>query len=70
MQAFVNGVFVAEAPSASEPCFGPTTVAPAQLPGTGGGPGAPLTLGVACLAVGLIVLASTRRREDRTPVRS
>jgi hypothetical protein len=70
MQAFVNGELVAEAPSSSEPCSGPTTVAPAQLPGTGGGPSAPLTLGVACLVAGLIVLASTRRREDRTPVRS
>jgi hypothetical protein len=72
MQAFVNGVFVAEAPSVDTPCSEPLpTGAPAQLPGTGGDPGAPLVLGVACLVAGLIVFATTRRRrEHRTPVRS
>ena len=70
MQAFVNGVFVAEAPSAVRAVLRADDGRPRPAPGTGRGPGAPLTLGVACLAVGLIVLASTRRREDRTPVRS
>jgi hypothetical protein len=72
MQAFVNGVFVAEAPSADTPCFEPPpTVAPARLPGTGGGAGGPLTVGLASVVAGLLVLATTRRRRDhRTPVRS
>jgi hypothetical protein len=71
LQAFVNGVFVAEAPSVDTPCFeSPTTVAPAQLPGTGGGSGAPLGLGLVALIAGFVVLAATRRHDHRTPVRS
>jgi hypothetical protein len=70
MQAFVNGALVAEAPSSSEPCSdSPPTVAPAQLPGTGGGPGVPMTLGLVCVAAGMAVLATRRQRDHRTPVR-
>jgi hypothetical protein len=71
MQVYLNGVFMSEAESSSEPCFEPSpTVAPAQLPGTGGARGAPLVLGLACLVAGLLVVAMTRRRDNRTPVRS
>jgi hypothetical protein len=71
MQAFVNGVLVAEAPSATEPCFGPpTTVSPSRIPATGARPMGLLVIGLSCLAAGLIVLAATKRRDHRTPVRS
>jgi LPXTG-motif cell wall-anchored protein len=70
MQAFVNGVLVAEAPSATEPCSdSPPTVSPSQIPRTGAGPTGLLLLGMSCLAAGLGVLAVARRRDHRTPVR-
>jgi hypothetical protein len=71
MQAFVNGVLVTEAPSATEPCFdSPPIVSPSQIPATGAGPIGPLVLGLACLATGLIVLTAAKQRDHRTPVRS
>jgi hypothetical protein len=71
MQAYLNGVFVAEAPSVEAPCFAPPpTVSPDQIPATGAAPGAPLLLGLVCVAVGMVVLGATRRRDHRTPVRS
>jgi hypothetical protein len=71
MQAFVNGVFVTEAPSPDTFCSGSPAASPGRLPGTGAGPGGPpALLGLACLAAGLVVLAASRRRDHRTPVRS
>jgi hypothetical protein len=71
MQAYLNGVFVAEARSVDAPCFAPPpSVSPDQIPATGAAPGAPLLLGLVCVAVGMVVLGATRRRDHRTPVRS
>jgi hypothetical protein len=77
MQAFVNGVLVAEATelrfcglpsSAPPPAVRPQGVDPRQLPGTGMTPTA-WVAGLGCLAAGLLVVGLTRWRPSPPPLR-